>query len=310
MNTRYFFAPVVLATGMLCQPVTGQEQASPPVTEEATVVANTPDPDDIFDASHGMRTFIPHALEVLPFTPPPPPVVKRLPAVRVDASVTRPSKNGRTLTIQRGEPSTKPDLPPPPPPPPYVEPSEPTPEEIARRIWHQRHNLNFGATVFDDKISLVNWTDPISFVRYEAVCGFDIGLLAGVGNFIHKGEEYSLFFLHSDFDTTEIRNFANQWKLKIPDVAPGEILFTRGDANDSAATAPMTVIKEIIAAETPRLLAYQSAREAHAAASSAWHAANPSLARDETYILRPHRGSRYLKQEDGHSVDRQYDLRQ
>lgn len=250
--------------------------------------------DDITGASRGKRTFIPHSLEVRPFTPPPPPVVKRLPAVRVDAAVTRLSKNARTLTLQRGEPSTEPDLPPPPPPPPYVEPHEPTPEEIAQRIWQQRHNFNLGATIYDHKISVVNWTDQISLVRYEAVCGFDIGLLAGVGGFVHNGEDYSFFLMHSHFDTTRIRRFATQWKIKIPDVAPGEIVITRGDVEDTAATAPMTVIKEIIAAETPRLLSYQAARTTYFAASSAWHAANPPIPRDETFILRPHRGSRHL----------------
>ena len=245
------------------------------------------------------RTFIPHSLELQPFIPPPPPVVKRLPAVRVDAAVTHLSKNDRTLTLQRGEPSTEPDLPPPPPPPPYVEPHEPTPEEIAQRIWEHRHNLNLGATVYDHKISVVNWTDQESHVHYEAVCGFDIGLLAGVGNFVHKGENYSLFLMHGDFDTTMLRRFAsnwhlNQWLLKIPAVAPGDILITRGDVKDTAATASMTVAKEIIAAETPRLLPYQAARTTYQAACGAWHAAHPPIPRDETFILRPHRGSRYL----------------
>jgi hypothetical protein len=247
-----------------------------PVQDDAQTAVSLPDPASIR------------------FTPPPPPVVKRLPAVRVEASVTSLSENNRTLTLQRGEPSTEPDLPPPPPPPPHVEPREPTPEELVNRIWHQRHDFNFGATVFDHKTSLINWTDPISLVRYEAVCGFDIGLLAGVGNFVHKGEEYGLFMMHSHFDTTHLRRVAYHWNLQIPDVAPGEILFTHGDTNDSAAIAPMTVIKEIIAAENPRLLAYQVAREIHAAASAAWHAANPPIPRDETFILRPHRGSRYL----------------
>ena len=146
-------------------------------------------------------------------------MVKRLPAVRVDAAVTLLSKNARTLTLQRGEPSTEPDLPPPPPPPPYVEPHKPTPEEIAQRIWQHRHNLNLGATIFDHKISVVNWTDQESLVYYEAACGFDIGLLAGVGDFVHKGEEYSLFLMHSDFDTTLARRFASQWNLTIPDVS-------------------------------------------------------------------------------------------
>lgn len=240
------------------------------------------------------ETRISHPLEVKPFTPPPPPVVKRLPSVRVEAAGTFRSKNARLLTLQRGVPSTEPDLPPPPPAPPYVAPHEPTPEEIAQRIWQHRHSLNFGATIYDHKISVVNWTDQESLLRYEAVCGFDIGLLAGVGRFIHKGENYSFFLMHSDFDTTWERRLSKRWHLQVPNVAPGEILITRGDDKDTAATTPLTVIKEIIAAETPRLLGYQAARKTYFAASAAWHAAHPPILRDETFILRPHRGSHYL----------------
>jgi hypothetical protein len=298
------FLPVSLALlgGLL--PLPGQEKAEPQLDVE------TPDsseeegyskqalvdlPDGIAaDASLGKRTFIPHALKVQPFTPPPPPVVKRLPAVRVDAAVAHLSKNSRTLTLHRGEASTEPDLPPPPPAPPYVAPQEPTPEEIAQRIWQQRHDLNLGATIYDHRISVVNWTDQETLVRYEAVCGFDIGLLAGVGGFIHDGEDYGLFLMHSDFDTTWERRLTEDWQLEVPpQVAPGEILITRGDMKD-AATARMTVVKEIIAAETPRLIAYQAARTTYFAASAAWHAAHPPIPRDETFILRPHRGSRYL----------------
>jgi hypothetical protein len=297
------FLPVSLALlgGLL--PLPGQEKTEPqlnveipdPIEEEIQSEPALDLPDDIAaDASLGKRTFIPNALEVLPFTPPPPPVVKRLPAVRVDAAVTHLSKNSRTLTLQRGEASTEPDLPPPPPAPPYVEPHEPTPEEVAQRIWQQRHDLNLGATIYDHRISVVNWTDQETLVRYEAVCGFDIGLLAGVGGFIHNGEDYGLFLMHSDFDTTWERRLTKDWQLEVPEVAPGEILITRGDMKDIAATARMTVVKEIIAAETPRLLAYQTARATYIAASSAWHAAHPPIPRDETFILRPHRGSRYL----------------
>jgi hypothetical protein len=273
---------------------TALSDPSQPIDEIAGAETNSYLPDHIADTPLRDRTFIPHSLEVPPFTPPPPPVVKRLPVVRVDAAVTHISRNARTLTIQRGAPSTEPDLPPPPPPPPYVAPHDPTPEEIAQRIWQQRHDLNLGATVFDHQISVIAWTDPISLVRYEAVCGFDIGLLAGIGGFIHKGEDYSFLLMHSDFDTTELRHLADQWHIEIPEVTPGEILIIRGAMKDTAATAPMTVIKEIIAAETPRLLSYQAARTTYFAASAAWHAAHPPIPRDETFILRPHRGSRYL----------------
>ena len=277
--------PLVLVAVMaLATSVRSQEEENAPTGGSTT-------PPAIPTAA---RTLIPHALEVPVFTPPAPAVVKQVPAMRVDASVTIPTSNSRTLTLLRGEASTLPDLPPPPPPP-LVAPHEPTPEEIAKRIWQHRHNLNLGATIFDHKISVVNWTDQESLVHYEAVCGFDIGLLAGVGGFVHNGENYSIFLIHSDFDTTRVRRFASQWFLKIPDVAPGEILITRGDVEDTAATAPMTVIKEIIAAETPRLLPYQAARTTYFAAATAWYAAHPPIPRDETFWFKPHRGSRYLK---------------
>ncbi len=240
------------------------------------------------------RTFIPGSLEVQQFTPPVPVVRTPHPPIRAEATVIVRSKNSRTLTIQRGEASTQPDLPPPPPPPPWVEPTAPPPEEIARRIWEHRHNFNLGATVYDHKVSVVNWTDQETLVRYEAVCGFDIGLLAGLGGFVHKGENYSFFLMHGDFDTTIARRFASQWQLNIPEVAPGAIIITEGDPADTIATAPMSVIKDIIAAEKSRLLAYQAARGTYFAASVAWHAAHPPIPRNETFILRPHRGSRYL----------------
>jgi hypothetical protein len=294
------FCALLISHGLLAaqEPVQTEAPASdePAITDTGNGAAPA---GPLQDVAATARTFIPSSLGVPLFTPPPPPVVKRLPAVRVDAAVTLLSKNARTLTLQRGEASTAPDLPPPPPPPPYVEPHQPTPEEIAQHIWQQRHNLNLGATIFDHKISLVNWIDQQSQVHYEAVCGFDIGLLAGVGGFVHNGEDYSIFLVHSAFDTTSVRHFASQWFPKIPEVAPGEILITRGDVKDIAATAPMTVIKEIIAAETPRLLPYQAARTTYFAASAAWNAAHPPIPRDETFVFRPHRGSRYLPATEG-----------
>jgi hypothetical protein len=147
-------------------------------------------------------TYIPDALEVPDFTPPAPVVPKRLPTIRIEASTTQRSSSGKNITIQRGEASTEPDLPLPPPPAPPAKARVPTQEEIAANIWHQRHNLNLGATIFDHQTSLINWTDPISLVRYEAICGFNVGLLAGLGAFVHRGGDYSLFLMHSHCSTT------------------------------------------------------------------------------------------------------------
>ncbi|MEI6607430.1 MAG: hypothetical protein WCP35_19135 [Verrucomicrobiota bacterium] len=303
---------VLVAIMVLTPPARAQEQegSTTPATEAIPAQPDSPTSGEpaITDTQNeaapplavqqdkAARTFIPGSLQVPPFTPPVPPPRKVVQPIRIDASVTVPTKNSRTLTIQRGEPSTKPDLPPPPPPPPppFVQPTPLMPEQIARQIWERRHNLNLGATIYDHKVSVVNWTDQETLVHYEAVCGFDIGLLAGLGGFVHKGENYSLFLMHGHFSTTAVRRFASQWHPNIPEVAPGQIIITRGDPTDQVATAPMHVIKDIIAAEEPRLLPYQVARETYYAASAAWHAAHPPIPRDQTFILRPHRGSRYL----------------
>ena len=291
----FFSIALLAAFPAVAQETTKVDSATAQPFDAVTDAEANPNlPDDIDSVSPGKRTFIPHSLEVEPFTPPPPPVVKRLPVVRVDAATTSISKNSRSITLQRGQASTEPDLPPPPPAPPYVEPRDPTPEEIAQRIWQHRHNFNLGATIYDHKISVVNWTDQETLVRYEAVCGFDLGLLAGIGGFIHNGENYSFFLMYSDFDTTWERRLTKQWRLEVPEVAPGEILITQGDVKDAVATAPMTVLKEIIEAETQRLLTYQAERKTYFVASAAWEAAHPPIPRDETFILRPHRGSHYL----------------
>ena len=239
-------------------------------------------------------TYIADPLEVPTFTPPAAIVQKRLPIIRIAAATTVSSANGRSLTLQRGEASIEPDLPLPPPPAPPSEYRAPTQEEVAQNIWHQRHNLNLGATIFDHQTSLIHWTDPVSLVRYEAVCGFDVGLLAGLGGFVCRGEDYSLFLMHSHHDTTEPIPYSNEILQEIPKIASGQIRIITGDAKDPNALALLQTLHEVIKAEKPRLIPYQADTEKYQQATSAWYAANPPNPKDETFILRPHRGSRYL----------------
>ena len=243
MKTHSLLAAAFLAASLLCQPLPAQDPPADPGSQPAGEEATIPLP------GNAARTFIPRSLEVPPFTPPPPPVVKRLPAIRIDASVTRRNPDHTTLTLQRGEPSTEPELPPPPPPRAYVAPREPTPAEIARRLYQRRHILNLGATIHDHKTSVVTWIDQETLVHYEAVCGFDIGLLAGIGGFVHQGENYSLFLAHSHYDTTTVRRFATQGWLQLPAVAPGEIIIRKGDAEDETAIAPLTIVRDVICCE-------------------------------------------------------------
>lgn len=246
------------------------------------------------DLETSARTFIPDSLEVPAFNPPAPVVREPLPSIRIDAAATIPSKSGTTLTLQRGEASTLPDIPPPPPPEAASPPHELTAEDHARIAYQRNHSLYLGATVYDHKVSQVQWTNQEAGEIYQAFCGFDIGLLAGIGSFVRDGETYSVFLLHSDFDTTEIPRAFSESLPRIPEIAPGQILITQGDSKNPAAAVPLHYIRDLIAAEKERLLAYQSARIQQQNEAAAWAKAHPPVPRDETFIFRPHRGSRYL----------------
>lgn len=240
------------------------------------------------------RTYIPEVLEFPEFSPRAPLVVKVLPQVRIEASVTVPAKNSRTtITIQRGEASTVPDLPPPAKPVPSEQPQELTLDQIAEIKWQRQHSLSLGATVFNHKISQVQWTDQETGRSYQAWCGFDVSLLAGLGGFVHKGEDYQFFLMHSSVETEKLDK-ATIKELGIPEITSGQILITQGNATDPAATAPLRVIQDVITADKQRLLTYQEAREKYQQKCAEWHKAHPPVPRDETFIFRPHRGSRYL----------------
>ena len=236
------------------------------------------------------RTFIPDSLEVPAFTPPEPVEAEPLPEIRIDSSVTVPSVSGTTLTIQRGEASTLPDIPPPPPPEPVKPARKPTAEELAQQVAYWRHSIRLGASVYDHTVSEVQWTDRETKTSYQAICGFDIGLIAGIGSFVRDGESYSVDLLHSDFDSENTRHSAR----KIPAVSPGQILITQGDPAAPYATAPLHFIKELIDSDRERLTLYQARRKQQQREAAAWAAAHPPVPKDETFIFRPHRGSRYI----------------
>jgi hypothetical protein len=59
------------------------------------------------------------------------------------------------------------------------------------------------------------------------------------------------------------------------------------------------LLGKVIEVEKARLVAFQAARETYFKAAAAWAAAHPPVPKNETFIFRPHRGSRYLKTEGG-----------
>lgn len=282
MKTRLpYTATLILTTGCSLMTFAFSEEGPP---SSSGAIAPVPP---------AARTYIPSILEVLPFTPPAPPVEKKVPAMRIDSAITVPAGNFRTLTIIRGEASTLPDIPIPPEPV-VQERRELTPEELAAIAYQRRHNLLIGATIIDHRLSAVHWRHPDTGESYEAVCGFDIGLLAGIGQFVRDGETYSLMLMHSNYATDRSRNFAARMFPDLPEVATDAITFIKGNSKDPVGTAPITLLKELITSEKGRLTTYQESRTRYQEASAAWEKSHPVPARDETFWFRPHRGSRYL----------------
>ena len=171
---------------------------------------------------------------------------------------------------------------------------EPTPEENERNSIDRRHQLNLEATVYNHQLSELHWQDPDSGESYEALCGFDVGLLAGLGGFVHKGEAYSLMLMHSDVDTSAPRGPSKNDPENLPEVAADSITVTKGNPDAPLGIAPVMVIRDIILGERSRLISYQAARRKHQQAAANWEKAHPVPPRDETFWFKPHRGSRYL----------------
>ncbi len=236
---------------------------------------------------------IPDSLAVPEFTPPAPAAPKELPAMRIDAATTVPAAHGKTLTIIRGEASTLPNLPPKTEPKPVVQ-RQRTTDDLARETYRRRHFLNLGATVYDRRASVIRWNHPDTNEAYEALCGFDISLITGLGRFARGGENYSVMLIHTRIDTTRPRKFPLPNLPDLSSVTENSITYLKGDPSDAIGTAPVTLVKELITHEKTRLQIFQADLARHHAARAAWEKAHPEPPRDETIWIRPHRGSRYL----------------
>jgi hypothetical protein len=235
-------------------------------------------------------------LEVSIFIPPETKVPEEMPPVLVEAAVWNRMKNGKVLHLARAVPSQLPDL-------------AIVREELARNssvasgelglsgvigtTETRQRFLLLGATVIDSSESHITWIDADGKSR-EALCGFDVSLLAGITNFRAGITDYSLLLMHGNHDSRRDGKF-------IPDafadrrVKPGEIILGPGvDAESDGLPLDLALIRDLIAREKPRLELYQKARAERLDAELRWLDTNPVLPRDETIQLRPHSGSRYL----------------
>lgn len=219
------------------------------------------------------------------FIPPPPP--KEVPAIKVETATTRTLPTHQ-ITVLRGEASTLPDIPPPPEPKPFV----PGP------VGEPHYLLSFDATVYDHRISHVRWFDPRTEKQFEAWCGWDWTMLSPFPE-IKIGERISSFHLFaSNIDTDRRLRFGREWEMpEHPELEELAFAITKGDTNDTEAIRILGTLRDYYIKHKDRLVLIRQAREEHQAAAAAWHAANPSQPQSHTFWLKPHRGSRYLKQE-------------
>lgn len=239
---------------------------------------------------------ITESLEVASFVPPDRSNPKRMPALVVDGSSQGHMKNGKRLQIFRAEASTLPDL-------------ETIRQEIAAKEAEEkaeparlatepeqdpgdvRFMMIMGATVFEHRVSHVTIPDGAG-IDFEAVCGFDIGLLSGISGFSSGDTEYSIYLTHGDHIADRDGDPSD---LGFPplDVAEGAIVFTDKQPHPEI-LADLETLRELIANEKPRLVVFQEKRRILQAESAAWNAKNPIPPKDETIWFRPHEGSRYL----------------
>ncbi|MBK1883951.1 hypothetical protein JIN85_16145 [Luteolibacter pohnpeiensis] len=230
-------------------------------------------------------TFIPQSLEVVPFVPPITPAVQRVPsALRVDAGTSVRLENGHTLTSVRAQASTAPDLP---------DGDQLAVASTDLEVGGIQHApppaaqlIMMGATVFGREISLANWTDRETGENYEALCRFDLGLLAGIGEFRVDDRPANLILVHSNSPSRDFPELA--------DVPDGGLLVVKGDPDSISGMAPILALRDVIAVEKSRLIAFQAARQEKLAAQAAWEKAHPAEPQDMVFWYRPHRGSRYL----------------
>lgn len=242
-------------------------------------------------------------LTVSEFVPPERKVSKQGPDVATVADTSGVMRNGKRLRVVRAEPSALPDL------------DTLTRERVVKQAtanaiseedetepdpWEAYRVLSFGATVVDRRVSFINWMDA-GGKRHQAVCGFDIGLLAGIGEFVKARTHYSLLLLHGNHNTRRDGEVA---RLGFPDIEVNEweiVLLEEGKEwhGDANGMEDLKAVRDLIRSEKERLVEYQRNRKERNRQAREWHEKNPVPPKDETVWLRPHEGSRYFRKNDG-----------
>ena len=239
-------------------------------------------------------TYIPAPL-VAPIFVPPPPVVPKVPLTDAEATIVLHDDSGLTTTLQRGQASMAPDLPA--PEPVSESPSPPLEHSISQIV-----SINMGGTIYDHRVSVVSWQHPVTRQPYQAVLGFDIGLLTPIGQFIRNGVTHQSHLLFSNHDTRGplARRAAARGRppIQVPEIAPDAYRIIEGDPADPLGIQPLIALRDLYLAEKPRLQKLNADLANYQQDAQAWAAAHPAPVEAPVFWFKPHRNSRYLTPED------------
>ena len=238
-------------------------------------------------------TYIPGSLEVAPFVPPPPVEPKR-PLTDAVVTTVLVDKDQKTTILQRGQASMAPD---------WIVP-QPTPDTPPIQSTFPRRQIvtiQMGGTVYDHRVSVVHWQHPATKEPYEAVIGFDLGLIAPINSFIRDGVTHHTIILASNTDTNSPsvkRAAAHGHPIEVPEIEPDAYRITQGDQGDSAGLAPLLALHELYLTEKPRLEKLRDDLAVRNAEAKAWADAHPTPPETPVFWFKPHRNSRYLTEQD------------
>ena len=233
-------------------------------------------------------TYIPDSLEVPTFTPPPP-VVPKVPLTDAEATIVLRDDSGLTTTLQRGQASMAPDLP---APPPVAETTSlPLEHSISQIV-----SINMGGIIYDHRVSVVTWQHPVSHQPYQAVLGFDMGLLTPIGQFIRNGVTHQSHLLFSNHDThgplTGRAATHERPPIQVPEIAADAYRIIQGDPTDLLGIQPLITLRDLYLAEKPRLQKFDAELSTYQQAAQAWTDAHPAPVEAPVFWFKPHSNSR------------------
>jgi len=118
------------------------------------------------------------------------------------------------ITVLRGDASTLPDI----PPPPVSLP------QISAPAGEPNYVISFGATIYDHRLSHVQWRNPKTEEEFEAWCGWDWNLLSPISQIEHETKSLLFFLFPSNVDTTKMVRFGRGFKMPAHPEVPADAL--------------------------------------------------------------------------------------